>query len=87
MNDDRSLLAARERLAEWQAAVRELQQREAQLFKAMAEYGSLLTEPPRALIIEVERQRDTTDLFDIALAALDAHSVIRTGHTGFGSLN
>jgi hypothetical protein len=88
MTSDASLAAAQAKLAAWQAASDELRTLEAALSRAMAEYATTLTESPRSLIIQVEAQRArVAGLFDIALEALDAHCVLRTGHTGFGSLN
>ncbi|MEP6789885.1 MAG: hypothetical protein ABI907_00855 [Ramlibacter sp.] len=76
------------KLAEWQASLAELSALEARLSAAMTDYARTLGEPPRALIIEAERKREETQrLFDLATAALDAHSVARTGHTNFGGLN
>jgi hypothetical protein len=76
------------KLAAWQSAHAELAALESALSDAMAEYGRTLAEPPRQLIIEIERKREQVQrLFDIAMEALDAHSIARTGHTNFGSLN
>ena len=75
------------RLAEWKAALAELGALEQQLGAAMLDYAHTLDEPPRSLIIEAERKRaETQRLFDLAIAALDANSIARTGHTNFGEL-
>jgi hypothetical protein len=80
--------AARAKLAAWQAAHAELATLESALSDAMAEYGTTLGEPPRWLIIEAERKREQVQrLFDIAIEALDAHSLARTGHTNFGGMS
>lgn len=88
MTTDRSLAAAMEKLAAWQAAHAELLEVERALSAAMTQYGGDLTEAPRQLIISAEAQRAwTAKLFDEALEALDAHSLVRTGMTGFGGLS
>jgi hypothetical protein len=75
------------KLAAWQAAQASLVALEQQLSDAMADYGRTLDEPPRRLIIEIERKREEVNgLFDVALEALDALSTARTGHTNFGKL-
>jgi hypothetical protein len=51
------------------------------------EYAESRGEPPRQLIIQVERKREEARrLFDVAIEALDAQSAARTGLTNFGSL-
>lgn len=53
----------------------------------MVEYAETRGEPPRTLIIDTERKRDDVRrLFDLAVEALDAQSLDRTGHTDFGNL-
>jgi len=53
----------------------------------MADYGRTLDEPPRRLIIAIERKREQVQaLFDVAIEALDALSIAKTGHTNFGKL-
>jgi hypothetical protein len=75
------------RLADWQAGQAGLVQLEAQLGEAMAEYARSRGEPPRQLIIEAERKREEVQrLFELAMEALDAQSLSRTGHTNFGPL-
>lgn len=82
-----TLHSALTQLAAWQASQVELAALEQQLGTAMLGYAHTLDEPPRALIISVERKRaDTQRLFDLAIAALDANSIARTGHTNFGEL-
>lgn len=82
-----TLEAATAKLAAWQSAYAELAALETALSEAMAEYGRTLGEPPRQLIIEVERKREeVVRLFEVAMEALDAHSIARTGHTNFGTL-
>jgi len=82
-----TLEAATAKLAAWQSAHAELAGLESALSEAMAEYGRTLSEPPRWLIIETERKREQVQrLFDVAMEALDAHSIARTGHTNFGNL-
>ena len=83
-----TLEAATAKLVAWQSAHAELATLESALSDAMAEYGRTLGEPPRQLIIEIERKREQAQrLFDIAMEALDALSIARTGHTNFGSLS
>lgn len=54
----------------------------------MTRYAQTLGDPPRELIINLERKRaQVSQLFDMALAALDACSPVRTGATNFGSLS
>lgn len=78
---------ARAQLKVWQLALAELALLEAALSQAMTEYANTLGDPPRQLIIDVERKRvQVGELFDIALAALDACSPSRTGMTHFGGL-
>jgi hypothetical protein len=65
----------------------QLAEQERLLVAAMTDYAAQLTEPPRDLIIDVERQRvHVKQLFEVAMEALDALS-LRTGFTDFGSLN
>jgi hypothetical protein len=76
------------KLAVWQAAQAELVALEQELVEAMADYGRTLDEPPRRLIIAIERKREEVQaLFDIAIEALDALSIAKTGHTNFGRLS
>ena len=82
-----SLEDAIAKLAAWQSASSELAALERALGEAMVEYAQTLGDPPRALIIAAEHRReDVRRLFDIAMEALDAVSVNRTGHTDFGNL-
>jgi len=75
------------RLAEWQAAQAELVRVEAELGEAMVEYAHTRGDPPRQLIIDAERRRaEAARLFDLAMGALDAQSLVRTGVTNFGTL-
>lgn len=63
------------------------QRRGGRLADAMVEYAETRGEPPRSLIIDAERKRDDARRpFDLAMEALDAGSLARTGHTNFGSL-
>lgn len=79
--------SAAAKLAAWQAAQAELAALEQDLVAAMIQYGRTLDEPPRSLIIAIERKRGQAQgLFDIAIEALDALSTARTGHTNFGKL-
>lgn len=76
------------KLQAWLTAQAELLKTELALRKAMIEYGKSRSDPPRQLIIVAERQREQVrQLFEIAIEALDAVSVIRTGHTDFGGLH
>lgn len=78
---------AAKRLADWQAAQAELVRVEAMLGEAVVEYANARGDPPRQLIIEAERKRDEVRrLFDLAMEALDAQSLARTGVTNFGGL-
>lgn len=87
MTSPRSLNAALLKLTAWQAAHAELIAIEHALAAAMVVYAGDLVEPPRQLIIDAEAQRAwTAKLFDQALEALDAHSIVRSGMTGFGEL-
>lgn len=82
-----TLESARAQLTVWQSASAELAQLEATLSQAMTEYANTLGDPPRQLIIDVERKRaQVAELFDVALAALDACSPAHTGVTQFGGL-
>ncbi len=75
-------------LAVWQAAQQQLHEQEQALVAAMLEYAQTRGEPPRKLIIDIERKRnDVQALFEIAMSVLDAQSLARTGHTNFGTLN
>jgi hypothetical protein len=75
------------KMAAWQSAQEELVLLERELGEAMAEYANTLESPPRDLIIRTERKReDVWRLFEVALEALDALSIARTGHTNFGTL-
>lgn len=79
--------SAKDQLKAWQSASGELALLEAALSQAMTEYADTLGDPPRQLIINVESKRvQVGQLFDIALAALDACSPTRTGATHFGGL-
>ena len=79
---------AREQLKVWQLASAELALLEAALSQAMTVYADTLGDPPRQLIIDVERKRaQVGGLFDVALAALDACSPTSTGMTHFGGLS
>ncbi len=79
--------SAAAKLAAWQSAQASLAALEQALSAAMADYGRKLDEPPRRPIIEIERKREEVHgLFDIAIEALDALSIARTGHTNFGKL-
>ena len=79
--------SASAKLAAWQAAKLELAALEQELVEAMAEYGRNLDEPPRRLIIAIERKREEVHaMFDVAIEALDALSIAKTGHTNFGKL-
>jgi hypothetical protein len=83
-----TLESARAQLKVWQSASAELARLEAALSQAMTEYADTLGDPPRQLIIDVERKRtQVAELFDMALAALDACSPSRTGMTHFGGLS
>lgn len=54
---------------------------------AWMEYAHARGDPPRQLIIEAERRREeAARLFDLAMEALDAQSLVRTGVTNFGTL-
>ena len=87
MSTDESLNSAMAKLDAWKRAHLDLVVQERCLVEAMTEYAADLTEPPRALIIEVEKQRvHVKQLFEVAMEALDAVS-LRTGLTDFGSLN
>ena len=87
MTTQPSLEFAVARLAQWQRAQDELALLERELGQAMAEYARTLSEPPRPLIIRAERRREeVARLFEVAVEALDAHSIARTGHTDFGNL-
>lgn len=78
---------ARAQLKVWQVASAELALLETALSQAMTEYANILGDPPRQLIIDVERKRTQVgQLFDVALAALDACSPAPTGVTHFGGL-
>ena len=82
-----TLESARAQLKVWQLAAAELALLEAALSQAMTEYANTLGDPPRQLIIDVERKRaQVGELFDVALASLDACSPSRTGMTQFGGL-
>ena len=75
------------KLSAWQLAHGELVALEQALGEAMVEYAGSRGEPPRQLIIQVERKREAVArLFDVAIEALDAQSAARTGLTYFGSL-
>lgn len=88
MTANRSIVTALDKLSAWQGAHTELLALERALAAAMKEYGRDLNEPPRQLIIDAEAQRAwTSKLFDEALEALDAHSLVRTGMTGFDGLS
>lgn len=79
--------SAEARIAAWQVAYEELWERQTVLFRAMRECLQTRPDPPRELIIEVERKRDEVRrLFELAVDAPDAQSMTRTGHTNFGSL-
>lgn len=87
MPDEHPFSQARSKLQAWQEAHAKLLLLEAELSQAMSEYGSTLTEPPRALMIQAEVQRaNVALLFEVALEALDAHCVLHTGHTNFETL-
>lgn len=80
--------SARAQLHDWQVASAELALLETSLSQAMTDYATTLGDPPRQLIIDVERKRaQVGQLFDVALAALDACSPVRTGMTSFGGLS
>lgn len=75
------------KLVAWQVALKELTALEAELCEAMTEYAQTRAEPPRQLIIEAERKREqVVALFEVAMEALDAQSLARTGQTNFGPL-
>lgn len=78
---------AKAQLETWQGAAAELAVMEVKLSRAMTQYSQTLGDPPRQLIIDLERKRaEVGRLFDLALAALDACSPVPTGATGFGNL-
>ncbi|MFC5496856.1 hypothetical protein ACFPOE_04855 [Caenimonas terrae] len=79
--------SAAAKLAAWQRAQSELVALEQDLSDAMVLYSESRGEPPRQLIIQAERKREeTVRLFEVAMEALDAQSLARTGLTNFGSL-
>ena len=76
------------KLAAWQRVQGELVDLEQALGAAMVEYAQSRGDPPRQLIIQVERKREeAARLFEVAIEALDAQSAARTGLTNFGNLS
>lgn len=84
---DRNVGIATTKLALWKSAQAELVAPERRLGDAMTEYAQSRGDPPRELIIAVERKRaEVASLFEETISALDAASSLRTGHTNFGDL-
>jgi hypothetical protein len=75
------------KLRAWRQAQAELIRLQLQLAEILEQCAATRGEPPRHLIIEVEKKREQLDaLFEATLNALDAQSSVRTGHTDFGSM-
>lgn len=85
MNPDEATLG---KLRAWRQAQAELIRLQLQLGEVLEQCAASRGEPPRHLIIALEKKREQTEaLFEAALNALDAQSSVRTGHTDFGTMS
>ena len=76
-----------ETLQRWRQSQAELALLQEQLCTAIAVAAECRAEAPRDLILAMEaKRREGDDLLQMALDFLDAHSPVKTGMTGFGTL-